>query len=234
MRERFLAEREWPFVLIGLTGSIGMGKSTTAEMFRAEGVPVYDSDRLVHEIYMGPAAAEIERAFPGSVVEGKVDRSRLAALVLDRPEAMRRLEAIVHPLVWEGRRRFLEEQAATGAEIVALDIPLLFETGADAAVDAVVVATAPEETQRARVLARPGMTEEKFQSILARQTSDAEKRRRAHFLIHTDAGLEAARKEVRLILERLRRWTSETQRVKEGQGASDECAKSSSTPKQPG
>lgn len=229
-----MAERNWPFVLIGLTGSIGMGKSTTADMFRAEGVPVFDSDRLVHEIYSGPAAAEIEKAFPRSVVDGKVDRSKLAEMVLDRPEAMRRLEAIVHPLVLEGRRRFLEEQAARRAEIVALDIPLLFETGADAAVDVVVVATAPEETQRARVFTRPGMTEDKFQSILARQTPDAEKRCRADFLIRTDAGLEAAREEVRRILKHLRRWSGRGERVEEEEGAGGECAKSCSTPKRQG
>lgn len=200
-----MAEERWPFVLIGLTGSIGMGKSTTAQMFRDEGAPVYDSDRLVHDIYCGPAAEEIERAFPGSTRDGVVDRTRLAALVLDRPEAIKELEAIVHPLVWEGRRKFLEEQARKGAEFVVLDIPLLFETGAERDLDAVVVVTAPEEIQRRRVLARPGMTEEKFRSILARQTPDAEKRRRADFVIHTDAGFEAARAEVRNVLAALKR-----------------------------
>jgi dephospho-CoA kinase len=229
-----LAERNWPFVLIGLTGSIGMGKSTTADMFRSEGVPVYDSDRLVHEIYGGRAVAEIERAFPGSAVDGKVDRSKLAAMVLDRPEEMRRLEAIVHPLVWEGRRKFLEQQAALGAKIVALDIPLLFETGAQDDVDAIVVVTASGEIQRARVLARPGMTEEKFLSILSRQTPDAEKRRRADFLIHSDAGMEAARGEVRAILQQLRQGTWRKARAAEEEGAGDECAKSCSTPKRQG
>jgi dephospho-CoA kinase len=190
-------------LLLGLTGSIGMGKSTTADMFRAEGVPVYDSDQLVHDIYNGPAALEIERAFPGATVGATVDRNRLASLVLGDAEALKRLEAIVHPLVWEGRRRFLEEQERRGAKISVLDIPLLFETGADKDVDATVVVTAPKSLQRARVLARPNMTEEKFESILARQTPDKEKRRRADFIVHTDAGLEAARDEVRAILKTL-------------------------------
>jgi dephospho-CoA kinase len=190
-------------LLLGLTGSIGMGKSTTADMFRAEGAPVYDSDRLVHDIYDGPAAMEIERAFPGATAGGAVDRNRLASLVLGDAEAMKRLEAIVHPLVWEGRRRFLEEQARRGVKIAVLDIPLLFETGADKDVDAIVVVTAPKSLQRARVLSRANMTEEKFESILGRQTPDEEKRRRADFIVHTDAGLEAARGEVRGILKTL-------------------------------
>jgi dephospho-CoA kinase len=190
-------------LLLGLTGSIGMGKSTTADMFRAEGAPVYDSDRLVHDIYDGPAAMEIERAFPGATAGGAVDRNRLASLVLGDAEAMKRLEAIVHPLVWEGRRRFLEEQARRDVKVAVLDIPLLFETGADKDVDAIVVVTAPKSLQRARVLARANMTEEKFESILARQTPDEEKRRRADFIVHTDAGLEAARGEVRAILKTL-------------------------------
>ncbi|MGA9824303.1 MAG: dephospho-CoA kinase [Methylocystis sp.] len=190
-------------LLLGLTGSIGMGKSTTADMFRAEGAPVYDSDRLVHDIYNGPAAMEIERAFPGATVGGVVERNRLARFVLGDAEAMKRLEAIVHPLVWEGRRRFLDEQARKGVKIAVLDIPLLFETGADKDVDAIVVVTAPKSLQRARVLARANMTEQKFESILARQTPDEEKRRRADFIVHTDAGLEAARGEVRAILKTL-------------------------------
>jgi dephospho-CoA kinase len=172
-------------------------------MFRAEGAPVYDSDRLVHDIYDGPAAMEIERAFPGATAGGAVDRNRLASLVLGDAEAMKRLEAIVHPLVWEGRRRFLEEQARRGVKVAVLDIPLLFETGADKDVDAIVVVTAPKSLQRARVLARANMTEEKFESILARQTPDEEKRRRADFIVHTDAGLEAARGEVHAILKTL-------------------------------
>ncbi len=195
-------------LLLGLTGSIGMGKSTTAEIFRAEGVPVYDSDRLVHEIYNGPSALEIEKAFPGATINGVVDRNRLAGMVLNNSEAMKRLEAIVHPLVWEGRRLFLEEQTRRGQKIVVLDIPLLFETGAETDVDKIIVVTAPADVQRARVLARPGMTTEKFESILARQTPDEEKRRHADFVIHTDRGLDSARSEARAILAALR--TAET------------------------
>jgi dephospho-CoA kinase len=203
--------RSSTLLLLGLTGSIGMGKTTTAELFRAEGAPVYDSDRIVHEIYKGSGALEIERAFPGVSVDGAVDRNLLAARVLDDAEAMKRLEAIVHPKVWAGRRAFLAEEERKGTPIVVLDIPLLFETGADADVDAIVVVTAPREIQRARVLARPKMTPEKLEAILARQTPDEEKRRRADFIVHTDRGLEAARSEVRAILERLR--ARETERV---------------------
>ncbi len=191
-------------LLLGLTGSIGMGKSTTADIFRAEGVPVYDSDRLVHEIYNGPSALEIEKAFPGATLEGVVDRNRLAAMVLNNSEAMRRLEAIVHPLVWEGRRLFLDEQARRGEKIVVLDIPLLFETGGEKDVDKIIVVTAPASVQRARVLQRPGMTVEKFEAILARQIPDDEKRRQADFVIHTDRGLDAARNEAKAILASLR------------------------------
>ncbi len=191
-------------ILIGLTGSIGMGKSATADIFRGEDVPVYDSDRLVHEIYNGPAAREIEKAFPGATINGVVDRNRLAAMVLNDPEAMKRLEAIVHPLVWEGRREFLEEQRRLGKDVVVLDIPLLFETGAEKDVDKIIVVTAPANVQRERVLSRPNMTLEKFEAILARQTPDDEKRRRADFVISTNEGLDSARKQARLILEHLR------------------------------
>jgi len=191
-------------ILVGLTGSIGMGKSATAEIFRSEGVPVYDSDRLVHEIYAGAAAQEIEKAFPGSTRNGVVDRTLLSPMVLNDPGAMKRLEAIVHPLVWEGRRKFLQEQERRGHDIAVLDIPLLFETGSEKDVDRIVVVTAPKSLQRERVLARPNMTEEKFEAILARQTPDEEKRRGADFLIHTDRGFEPAREEVRAILRSLR------------------------------
>lgn len=190
-------------VIIGLTGSIGMGKSTTADMFRAEGVPVYDSDRAVHEIYSGPDAARIEALFPGTVVDGVVDRRALAARVLGDPDALRRLEAVVHPIVLEKRKSFVEERRRAGDPIVVFDIPLLFETSGDADVDAIVVVTAPEEVQRERVLARPGMTEEKLAAILAAQTPDAEKRRRADFIVHSDRGPDSARDEVRLILREL-------------------------------
>lgn len=194
-------------LLLGLTGSIGMGKSTTAEMFRAEGVAVHDSDSAVHEIYAGPAAAEIERAFPGSTTNGAVDRAKLAKLVLGQPEALKRLEAIVHPLVSKLRWAFVEAQRRRGADMVVFDIPLLFEIGAQKEVDKIVVVTAAPEAQRARVLARPGMTPEKFDAIIARQTPDAEKRRGADFVVHTDQGLDSARQEVRAILAALRRET---------------------------
>jgi dephospho-CoA kinase len=191
-------------ILVGLTGSIGMGKTATADIFRSEGAPVYDSDRLVHEIYAGAAAQEIEKAFPGSTRGGAVDRNLLSRMVLNDPEAMKRLEAIVHPLVWEGRSKFLEEQERLGQDIAVLDIPLLFETGSEKDVDKIVVVTAPKSLQRERVLARPNMTEEKFEAILARQTPDEQKRRRADFIIHTDKGFDAAREEVRAILRALR------------------------------
>ena len=195
---------EHKMLRVGLTGSIGMGKSTTAEMFRAEGVAVLDSDRLVHDLYQGPAAAEIERAFPGVVIDGVVDRQRLAARVLDDPAALKRLENIVHPMVWAARDALIEERRKKGDRIVVFDIPLLFETGAEKDFDAIVVVSAPEDVQKARVLARDGMTREKFASILSKQTPDSEKRARADFVVHTDKGLEAARDEVRNILKALK------------------------------
>jgi dephospho-CoA kinase len=188
---------------IGLTGSIGMGKTTTAEMFRAEGVPVYDSDRAVHEIYRGAAAQRIEEMFPGTVVDGVVDRAELSARVLGDVESLRRLEALVHPLVEERRLSFVEEARQRGERFVVFDIPLLFEVGAQSTVDAVVVVSAPPEVQRARVLSRPGMTEEKFAAILAKQIPDDEKRARADFVVHSDRGLDSAREQVRLILKTL-------------------------------
>ena len=188
---------------VGLTGSIGMGKSTTADMFRAEGIAVLDSDQLVHDLYKGPAAAEIDRVFPGVVVNGVVDRRRLAARVLDDPAALKRLEGIVHPMVWAARDALIEERRHQGDRIVVFDIPLLFETGAEKDFDVIVVVTAPEDVQKARVLARDGMTEEKFASILSKQTPDSEKRARADYVVHTDKGLDAARKEVRNIVKAL-------------------------------
>lgn len=190
-------------LIIGLTGSIGMGKSTTAEMFRAEGAPVYDLDQVVHDIYRGPGAARIEQLFPGTTVDGVVGREKLAARVLGDAEALRLLESVVHPLVRERRLEFLDECRRRGDQLVVFDIPLLFETGAESEVDAVVVASAPEEVQKARVLARPGMTEEKFAAISAKQVPDSEKRRHADFVVHTDRGLDAARAEVRSILRAL-------------------------------
>ncbi|WP_332683760.1 dephospho-CoA kinase [Bosea sp. (in: a-proteobacteria)] len=186
--------------LLGMTGSIGMGKSTTAAMFRAEGVPVHDADQAVHRLYGGAAAPAIEAAFPGVVVDDAVDRTRLSAAVIGRPEALARLEEIIHPLVRAEEQAFLAQCRKDGAEVAVLDIPLLFETGGETRCDAVVVVTAPAEVQRARVLARPGMALEKLEAILARQMPDAQKRRRAHFLVDTSRGLLAARRQVRSIL----------------------------------
>jgi dephospho-CoA kinase len=187
--------------ILGLTGSLGMGKSTTARFFAEEGVPVHDADAVVHRLYEGEAVNAIEAAFPGTTTAGKVDRNKLAARVLGDAAALQRLEAIVHPLVHEAERRLLAEAAASGEQIAVLDIPLLFETGGDRRVDAVVVVSAPSEVQRARVLERPGMTIEKLESILAKQMPDAEKRRRADFVVDTSQGFDAARAQVRAILD---------------------------------
>ena len=186
--------------ILGLTGSLGMGKSTTARFFAEEGVPVHDADAVVHRLYEGEAVAAIEAAFPGTTADGKVDRDKLAASVLGDHAALKRLEAIVHPLVQEAERRLLAEAEARGAKVAVLDIPLLFETGGDARVDAVVVVSAPAEVQRARVLERPGMTMEKLEAMLARQMPDAEKRRRADFVVDSSQGFEDARAQVRAIL----------------------------------
>ena len=189
----------------GLTGSIGMGKSTTAQMFRDEGIPVHDADAAVHKLYSGDAAPFIEEVFPGTVVEGVVDRKILGEHVLGNPENMKRLEALVHPLVHREEKRFLEDAEKNGASLVILDIPLLFETGGANRVDTIIVVTAPAEVQRERVLDRPGMNEEKFQAILMRQVPDAEKRARADFIIDTSLGLESARESVRSIIKELER-----------------------------
>ena len=186
--------------LLGLTGSIGMGKSTTSAMFRAAGVPVHDADQAVHDLYAGAAAPQIEAAFPGTTANGGVDRARLSTAVLGRPEALARLEAIVHPLVRAEEQAFLARARKSGATVAVLDVPLLLETGGEGRCDAVVVVTAPVEVQRKRVLGRPGMSEEKLAAILARQMPDAEKRRRAHFLVDTSRGLVAAERQVRSIL----------------------------------
>jgi len=187
-----------PYV-IGLTGAIGMGKSETAKLFAAEGVPVFDADAVIHQLYAGEAAAMIAAAFPGSTRNGAVDRAALGRLVTGDAAALARLEGLRHPLVAERREEFL---AQADAPIVVLDIPLLLETGTP--VDAVVVATAPEEVQRQRVLARPGMTEAKFQALAARQLSDAQKRAQAHYLVITDKGLDHARDQVKMILADIR------------------------------
>lgn len=194
-------------IVLGLTGSIGMGKSTTAELFRAEGVPVHDADATVHALYRGAAVAAIEAAFPGTTRDGSVDRGALGARVLGDAEALARLEAIVHPLVRAAETDFLGKASAKGAAIVVLDVPLLFETAGETRVDAVVTVTAPAEVQRARVLARPGMTTETLERILARQLADAEKRRRSHFLVDTSRGLEPARRQVGGILRACRGMT---------------------------
>jgi len=185
--------------VLGLTGSIGMGKSATADLFRRLGVPVHDDDATVHRLYRGRAAPLIEKAFPGTVKEGAVDRARLGAAVLDSQERMQQLEAIVHPLVREEEESFLKRLAAL-APVAVLDIPLLFETGGETRCDAVLVVTAPAAVQRARVLARPGMTEAKFHAILARQMRDEDKRTRAHFLVDTSRGFSSAEAQVKSIL----------------------------------
>ena len=189
-------------IVLGLTGSIGMGKSTTTAMFADEGALVWNADEAVHRLYAkgGAAVGPVGEAFAGVVVDGAVDRARLAEALGRDEAAFRRLEAIVHPLVVRGRLEDLAAAEARGVRLAVLDIPLLFETGGDAAVDAVVVVSAPAEVQAARVLARPGMTRERFEAILARQMPDLEKRRRADFVVDTGEGLEAARARVREIV----------------------------------
>lgn len=195
-------------IVIGLTGSVGMGKSATARMFAEAGIPVHDADAAVHRLYEGDAVAPIEAAFPGVTRAGKVDREKLGARVLNDAAALKRLEAIVHPLVRLEERQFLEAAAAGGAHCAVLDIPLLFETGADRRVDVVVVVSAPLEEQRSRVLARPGMTEAKFESVLAKQLPDTEKRARADFVVDTSQGFDSARAQVRGILQALESRTA--------------------------
>jgi dephospho-CoA kinase len=190
-------------IILGLTGSIGMGKSTTAHMFEAAGVPVHDSDKTVHRLYSGKAAPLIERRFPGTAPAGVVDREKLARIVFDDPAALKELEAIVHPLVREEEKIFLEEHRGKATPLVVLDIPLLFEVGAEGRVDKVAVVSAPAEIQRQRVLSRPGMTDEKFEAILKKQVPDAEKRRRADYIIDSGGGLEPARLAVERIVREL-------------------------------
>jgi dephospho-CoA kinase len=189
--------------ILGLTGSIGMGKSTTSGLFRERGIAVHDADAAVHGLYRGRAVAPIEQAFPGVVRDGAVDRGLLSAAVLGKPDALARLEAIIHPLVREEEVAFLARCRQAGAGVAVLDVPLLLETGGQDRCDAVLVVTAPYAIQKARVLARPEMTEEKFAAILARQMPDAEKRRRAHFLVDSGQGLMAARRQVGSILRLL-------------------------------
>ncbi|MDX8531987.1 dephospho-CoA kinase [Mesorhizobium sp. VK25A] len=190
-------------IVLGLTGSIGMGKSATAKMFAEAGVPVHDSDETVHRLYSGKAAPLVEAAFPGTTQAGVVDRVKLAGKVLGDPAALKKLEAVIHPLVRADADAFLAKHRAAGAPLAVLDIPLLFETGGRNRVDKVVVVTASPEIQRERVLARPGMSEEKFLSILAKQVPDAEKRRKADFIIDTGHGFDAARKAVEAVIGEL-------------------------------
>jgi len=187
-------------IVLGLTGSIGMGKSTTAKLFAEAGVPVYDADATVHQIYEGEAAPVIEAAFPGSTVDGKVDRAKLSAKVVHDPAAMKQLEALVHPMLRAHHQKFLDDAERSGAPVAVVDIPLLFETGGEKRVDAVVVVTTSLETQRERILARDNMTAEKLDHILARQIPDAEKRNRADFVVDTSHGLDPVRSQIRDIL----------------------------------
>ena len=190
-------------IVIGLTGSIGMGKSTTARFFREAGVPVHDSDDAVHRLYAGKAAPLIEAAFPGTVKDGIVDRAVLGSRILGDAAALKTVERIVHPLVRADADAFLAGHRAAGSKLVVLDIPLLFETGGEGRVDRIVVVSAPACVQRERVLARPGMSVEKFEAILAKQVPDAEKRRRADFIVESGEGLDAARAAVDAIVAKL-------------------------------
>jgi dephospho-CoA kinase len=188
-------------IILGLTGSIGMGKSTTAKLFAEAGVPVYDADATVHLIYEGEAAPAIEAAFPGTAVDGKVDRAKLSAQVVHDAAAIRRLEQIVHPMLGAYHQKFLRDAEHSGAPVAVVDVPLLFETGGEKRVDAVVVVTTSPEIQRQRILARDNMTAEKLDAILARQLPDAEKRKRADFVVDTSHGLEPVRARIRDIVE---------------------------------
>jgi dephospho-CoA kinase len=189
--------------ILGLTGSIGMGKSTTAKLFAEAGVPVYDADATVHRLYEGEAAPLIEAAFPGTTVNGKVDRPLLSARVVHDAAAMKRLEGIVHPLLGASRQKFFDDAERSGAPVAVVDVPLLFETGGEKRVDAVVVVTTSPENQRGRILARGTMTHEALDAILARQLPDAEKRKRADFVVDTSHGLDPVRVQIRDILEQV-------------------------------
>lgn len=189
--------------VLGLTGSIGMGKSTTAQLFTELGVPVYDADATVHRLYEREAVAAIEQAFPGTTGAGGVDREKLSAYVVGNAPAMKQLESIVHPMLRAHEKEFLTGAEQAGAPVAVLDIPLLFETGAENRVDAVLVVSAPEEVQHARILARPNMTAAKLETILARQMSDADKRTRGDFVVDTSNGLESAREQIRHVLAKV-------------------------------
>jgi dephospho-CoA kinase len=193
-------------ITIGLTGSIGMGKSTTAAMFAEEGAPVYDADAEVHKLQAkgGAAVDAIEAAFPGVVKDGAVDRQTLGERVFGYPEALNRLNGIIYPMLGSGRAAFFAAAEARGCDMVVLDIPKLFETGGEARMDAVVVVSAPEAVQRERVLARPGYSQARLDAILANQMPDAEKRARADFVIDTGQGFEHAREQVRQVIAAIR------------------------------
>lgn len=191
-------------IVVGLTGSIGMGKSTTSGLFAEAGIPVNDSDRNVHGLYSGKAVAVIENAFPGVTENGSVNRQKLGEELQKNPANFKVLEAIVHPLVREIETEFMQQQKAAHKDIVVLDIPLLFETGAERRVDKIIVVSCDPQIQKERVMSRPGMTEEKFAMILSRQMPDAEKRARADFIIDTGQGLDAARERVEEIIQQLR------------------------------
>lgn len=192
-------------IVIGLTGSIGMGKSTTAAFFAERGIPVNDADRVVHDLYQGEAVPAVAALFPDAVSSGIVDRGKLAATLAKNPAKFKELEAVIHPLVRRREKDFLSKQAAAGADLVVLDIPLLFETGGQDRVDAVVVVTCDAEIQRQRVLARPGMTPEKFEMILARQAPDSQKRAGADFIIDTGTGFDEARRQVDAVIAELKK-----------------------------
>ena len=189
--------------VLGLTGSIGMGKSTTAEMFRTLGCPVHDADAEVHALYAADAVAPVAALFPDVVAEGRIDRARLGQHVIGHPEKLAKLEAIIHPLVRAREQAFLARARAAKSPLAVLDVPLLFETGGDRRCDGVVVVTAPPDIQRARVLARPGMTEQRFADILARQMPDADKRARATFVVDTGQGMDIARQQVEAIVRQI-------------------------------
>jgi len=191
-------------IILGLTGSIGMGKTTAANMFADNGVPVYSADDAVHQLYSGRAAPLIEAAFPGTVVDGTVDRTKLSSAVLGKPEALKKLESIIHPLVHEEEAAFLARARADGADIALIDIPLLFETGGQNRVDKVAVVSAPADIQRERVLSRAGMTEAKFEAILSRQMPDVDKRARADFVIDSSGDFEETRAQIKAIIAELR------------------------------
>src|SRR5438105_10076998 len=188
-------------IILGLTGSIAMGKSTAAKLFAEAGVPVYDADAAVHQLYDGEAAPAIEAAFPGTTVNGKVDRQKLSARVVHDPAAIKQLEQIVHPMLGASRQKFLDDAERSGAPVAVVDVPLLFETGGEKRVDAVVVVTTSPELQRERILTRNNMTGEKLDAILARQLPDAEKRKRADFVVDTSGGPDPVRAQIRDIVD---------------------------------